>query len=168
MAIDIRPRSDSPELRLSTYRRPVRAPEAAAPGSAVERPRPFQRGEPPRPRPKTPADVPTANSLGINFSYGLNDLKYAVIDEAQFRTLNELAASQQLADAAATKQRGQETIVGTNAMLSNAMQANVEIARPQAKVRWSLHNQEYTNHNFSIDRIVTVESNVSFIILGVQ
>ena len=62
MAIDIRPRSDSPELRLPTYRRPIRTDEAAAPGSASERPRPRQRSEPPRPRPKRPADTPIARA----------------------------------------------------------------------------------------------------------
>jgi len=73
-------------------------------------------------------DAAAAGRLGIRFRKGANDVRYAVIDEAQFRTLNSLAADNPILKSIAAAQRGQETIVGTDALLANEMVANASYA----------------------------------------
>jgi len=68
-----------------------------------------------------------ANGIGVSFSVGNNDLSYAVVDEAQLRTLLELDAAKKRGRVAANP-NAQETIVGTDALLSNDMRANVRFA----------------------------------------
>lgn len=68
-----------------------------------------------------------ANGLGINFSVGNNDVSFAVVDEAQLRTLLELDAAKKRGRVAANP-NAQETIVGTDARLPNGMRANVWFA----------------------------------------
>jgi hypothetical protein len=67
-----------------------------------------------------------ASSLGVTFNDGANGLKYATADEAQFRTLAELSARRLAENGDNT--RSQFTIVGTDALLSNGMTANVRFA----------------------------------------
>ncbi len=66
-------------------------------------------------------DPDSAAALGITFQSGANGVHYALIDEAQFRTLAQLAP-------AADGQRSQETIVGTDALFSNNFRGNVAYA----------------------------------------
>ena len=74
-------------------------------------------------------DTPAANSLGINFTAGDNDTHYAVIDDAQFRTIMELEARRGgAAGHVPSNQRIQETIVGTDVLLANGMIANDSFA----------------------------------------
>ena len=67
-----------------------------------------------------------ASSLGVTFTEGANGLRYATADEAQFRTLAELAARQIAGNG--DNSRSQFTIIGTDALLSNGMTANVRYA----------------------------------------
>ncbi|HDZ20101.1 MAG TPA: hypothetical protein ENH80_00310 [Phycisphaerae bacterium] len=69
-----------------------------------------------------------ARGLNVKFVQGRNDLRYAIVDEAQVRTLRQLA-SKGPAGATNENPRNQETIVGTDALLSNAMKLNVTYAR---------------------------------------
>ena len=74
-------------------------------------------------------DAATADRFGVTFSAGNNDLRYAVVDEAQFRTLMELDASRRAGGrAVAANPRGQETIVGTDALIANGMIVNPTFA----------------------------------------
>jgi len=68
-----------------------------------------------------------AKGLGVTFTTGNNDLSYAVVDEAQLRTLVELDAAKKRGRVAANP-NAQETIVGTDAWLPNSMRANVRFA----------------------------------------
>jgi len=68
-----------------------------------------------------------ANGIGVTFNAGNNDLSYAVVDEAQLRTLLELDAAKKRERVAANP-NAQETIVGTDAWLPNDMRANVRFA----------------------------------------
>ncbi len=68
-----------------------------------------------------------ANGIGVTFNTGNNDLSYAVVDEAQLRTLLELDAAKKRERVAANP-NAQETIVGTDAWLPNEMRANVRFA----------------------------------------
>jgi hypothetical protein len=70
------------------------------------------------------ADV--LRQLGAKFTKGANDTSWAVIDEAQFRSLTELAGGGQ---AVFSDERRQEAIVGTDALLANGMLANSTFAR---------------------------------------
>ena len=70
---------------------------------------------------------PQAAALGIDFATGKNALRYATIDEAQFRTLAELSARRPSV-AAGDQSRSQFTIVGTDALMTNGMLANVTFA----------------------------------------
>jgi autotransporter-associated beta strand protein len=71
----------------------------------------------------TPAE---ASQLGIQFQQGVNSLRYATVDEAQLRTLRQLEARQAAAGKAApTNPRLQNTIVGTEALLSGGQRAYV-------------------------------------------
>ena len=72
------------------------------------------------------ADV--ARSLNVEFVQGRNNLRYAIVDEAQVRTLRQLA-NERPAGGTNENPRNQETIVGTDALLSNAMELNVAYAR---------------------------------------
>ena len=67
------------------------------------------------------ADPATAARLGVHFQAGKNRVNYAVVDEAQLRTLRELAT-------AGGQSRLQETIVGTDALLAGGQLANVAFA----------------------------------------
>jgi len=73
-----------------------------------------------------------ARGLGVNFTTGNNDVTYAVIDEAQLRTLMQLDAANRRAlaagDVVPPNERGQETIIGTDALLANKMVANAAYA----------------------------------------
>jgi len=67
-----------------------------------------------------------ANQLGIRFAAGANDLNYAVVDEAQLRTLRELEAKRRRgAPGVPPNAYFQETIVGTDALLASGQRANV-------------------------------------------
>ncbi|KPJ51922.1 MAG: hypothetical protein AMS16_07135, partial [Planctomycetes bacterium DG_58] len=81
------------------------------------------------------ANAGQANGLGVNFTVGRNGLAYAVIDEAQFRTLMEFSDANGDADVEANPS-GQETIVGTDALIANGMMANPEFAAD----RWNRLN----------------------------
>jgi hypothetical protein len=76
------------------------------------------------------ADVSSAASLGVQFVAGNNDVKYALIDEAQYRTLVELDARNARAGKVVADNNGrvQDTIVGTDALLANGWTANVAYA----------------------------------------
>ncbi|MFP4057096.1 MAG: tetratricopeptide repeat protein [Candidatus Brocadiia bacterium] len=74
-----------------------------------------------------------ARRLGVRFTTGDNDLRFATIDEAQFRTLAQLAARR------AGQRTGvepnawfQETIVGTEVLLANRMVASNTFAGEEA------------------------------------
>lgn len=75
------------------------------------------------------ADARAASALGARFQTGANGVVFAVIDDAQFRTLRQfedrLAAS---GKPVAANRRRQETIVGTDALLANGMLANITFA----------------------------------------
>ncbi|MDK1031647.1 MAG: hypothetical protein QGD94_06550, partial [Planctomycetia bacterium] len=66
----------------------------------------------------------TAN-LGIHWKQGNNDVVFAVIDEGQFRALLELEGREGRKARVAKDERGQETIVGTDALLANRMRLNI-------------------------------------------
>jgi autotransporter-associated beta strand protein len=71
----------------------------------------------------TPAE---ASQLGIQFQQGVNSVRYATVDEAQLRTLRQLEARQAAAGKAApANPRLQNTIVGTEALLSGGQRAYV-------------------------------------------
>jgi len=73
-------------------------------------------------------DSAAANSLGINFHKGNNDVSFTVVDEAQFRTLMEMDAARRAAvngDQVGANETRQDTIVGTDALLANDMTTNV-------------------------------------------
>jgi len=74
-------------------------------------------------------DARAAKALGARFQVGANGVIYAVVDDAQFRTLRQIenrrAASGRRV---APNRRGQDTIVGTDALLANDMLANVTFA----------------------------------------
>jgi hypothetical protein len=72
------------------------------------------------------ASADVLRQLGAKFTKGANDTSWAVIDEAQFRSLTELAGGGQ---AVFSGERRQETIVGTDALLANGMLANSTFAR---------------------------------------
>ncbi len=70
-----------------------------------------------------------ANALGIHFAEGRNDIRYAVVDEAQLRTLREMEARRPgEGRPVAANPRFQETIVGTDALLASGQVANVTFA----------------------------------------
>ncbi|MGB2822386.1 MAG: hypothetical protein WBF17_15480, partial [Phycisphaerae bacterium] len=70
-----------------------------------------------------------ANALGIHFTEGRNDISYAVVDEAQLRTLREVEARRSgEGKSVAANPRFQETIVGTDALLASGQIANVTFA----------------------------------------
>jgi hypothetical protein len=76
------------------------------------------------------ADPATAARLGVRFEAGKNSVNFAVVDEAQLRTLRELEAAQAASGVANTgaNPRLQETIVGTDALLAGGQVANVAFA----------------------------------------
>jgi hypothetical protein len=78
------------------------------------------------------ADPATAARLGVHFQAGKNSVNYAVVDEAQLRTLRELEAAQPAVPGgpamAGGQTRLQETIVGTDALLAGGQLANVAFA----------------------------------------
>ncbi len=78
--------------------------------------------------------VPAKNArmLGVEFQWGENDVYYAVVDEAIVRTLRQQAATGRPGFAA--NPRNQETIVGTAALLSNDLIANVAYAQDRGNV----------------------------------
>ena len=73
-------------------------------------------------------DARAAERLGVRFRKGANDVRYSIIDEAQFRSLNEVAAGNPILTPEANASREQETIVGTDALLANRMIANAFFA----------------------------------------
>jgi len=79
------------------------------------------------------ADAAAAGALGISFRIGNNRVRYAVIDEAQFRTLMELDRRRRRGRVAANE-RSQETIVGTDALLANAAVSNVRYAADRGNI----------------------------------
>lgn len=73
--------------------------------------------------------APEANTLGVTFRKGANGVTYAVIDDAQFRTLMQMDARNSGDGRVAERNdRTQDTIVGTDALLANDMTANVRFA----------------------------------------
>ncbi|HUU43472.1 MAG TPA: hypothetical protein VMX57_06815, partial [Planctomycetota bacterium] len=72
-------------------------------------------------------DATRANGLGVNFTVGNNGLSYAVIDEAQFRTLMEFSEANGEVVVGANPSE-QDAIVGTDALVANGMVANTEFA----------------------------------------
>ncbi len=76
------------------------------------------------------ADTRAAAALGVRFNRGSNNVDWAVINEAQFRSLMELDAelTRRHGRPVAANERLQETIVGTDAFLSNSMVANITFA----------------------------------------
>ena len=70
-----------------------------------------------------------AAKLGIQFKTGVNGVTYAVIDEAQYRTLMELQAA---AGQKAPEARRQLTAVTTDALLANGMTGKVVLARDRS------------------------------------
>ena len=70
------------------------------------------------------AGADTAGNLGISFITGNNGVRYAVVDEAQFRTLMEVDAGRR-DDRVDANERYQDTIVGTDALLANDWVGNV-------------------------------------------
>ena len=72
----------------------------------------------------------TAQSLGVTFTTGNNDVRYGLIDEAQFRTLMEIDDRSTRAGNAVVdnNDRTQDAIVGTDALLANGWTANVTFA----------------------------------------
>jgi hypothetical protein len=63
--------------------------------------------------------------LGISWTKGNNDVVFAVIDEGQFRALLELEGRSGRKTPMVLNKQGQETIVGTDALLANDMRLNV-------------------------------------------
>jgi hypothetical protein len=75
------------------------------------------------------ADARGAASLGVSFRDGNNDVRYAVVDEAQLRTLMELDARNAMAGLFVPRNgRSQETIIGTDALIANGWVANESFA----------------------------------------
>jgi hypothetical protein len=75
-------------------------------------------------------DAAAANSLGVRFHKGNNDVSFTVVDEAQFRTLMEMDAAKRAAgDQVGANETRQDTIVGTDALLANSMTTNVTRSR---------------------------------------
>jgi len=73
--------------------------------------------------------APETNTLGITFRTGLNGVTYAVIDDAQFRTLMQMDVRNSGDGRVAVRNdRSQDTIVGTDALLANGMTANLRFA----------------------------------------
>ena len=80
-------------------------------------------------------DIPAqaANQLGASFQTGNNGVVFTVVDEAQFRTLVELdSRKNRFGRSVPMNPRGQDTIVGTDALLANAWTANVRFAADRA------------------------------------
>ncbi|MGC9453645.1 MAG: hypothetical protein ACP5HU_02165 [Phycisphaerae bacterium] len=69
-----------------------------------------------------------AAGVGAEFRQGRGGLTFAVVDEAQMRTLLELDARRNGRAGDETRSRRQEAIVGTDALLANGMLANVAFA----------------------------------------
>jgi len=86
-----------------------------------------------------------AQDLGIEFSEGRNHVRYAVVDEAQVRTLRQIA-NEQRAIGIADNPRNQETIVGTDALLSNDMALNVAYAHDRGNRFDLLDNAVHLPH----------------------
>jgi hypothetical protein len=82
------------------------------------------------------ADGRVAAALGVRFKRGDNNVNWAVINGAQFRALMELDAqlSNRSGPVVETNARLQETIVGTDAFLSNSMIANASYAGDRGNV----------------------------------
>jgi hypothetical protein len=76
------------------------------------------------------ASAAQAQAMGVTFTRGRNELSWAVVDEAQLRSLIELAeaAASSSERPAVSPARRQETIVGTDALLANGMTANEAFA----------------------------------------
>ncbi|HUS47227.1 MAG TPA: hypothetical protein VM098_03850 [Phycisphaerae bacterium] len=77
------------------------------------------------------ASSQAAGNLGVRFNTGNNNVTYAVIDEGQFRTLMQLDAANRRyggREIVVANERGQETIVGTDALLANDSTANATFA----------------------------------------
>ncbi len=76
------------------------------------------------------ADARAAAALGVQFNRGGNNVNWAVVNEAQFRSLMELDAELTRRSGRAVEANGrlQETIVGTDAYLANGMIANIAFA----------------------------------------
>jgi tetratricopeptide (TPR) repeat protein len=75
-------------------------------------------------------DAQGAAQLGVKWTAGQNGVKWAIVDETQFRSLMELSsAKDRSGNAASSAGHMQETIVGTDARLSNGQYANVAFAR---------------------------------------
>lgn len=68
-----------------------------------------------------------AESVGVRFVIGNNGTAFSVADEAQVRTLLELS-QRNGGNAALANLGGQETIIGTDALLANGMTANATFA----------------------------------------
>ena len=94
-------------------------------------------------------DAAAANSLGINFHKGNNDVSFTVVDEAQFRTLMEMdAAKKAVANGRQVdpNETRQDTIVGTDALLANSMTTNVTRSRDKGNTLDIADNPVYVAH----------------------
>ncbi len=76
------------------------------------------------------ADASTAEALGVQFNRGVNNVNWAQINGAQFRSLLELNAKSGgwAGREVPANERRQDTIVGTDAFLANGMIANITFA----------------------------------------
>jgi len=92
------------------------------------------------------ADAERARGLGVSFTNGKNGLAYALIDEAQFRTLKEFSDRNGAAPAAEANPRSQDTIVGTAGLLANGMLTEVRWAGDLANTLDILDNPLKIEH----------------------
>jgi len=67
-------------------------------------------------------DRRAAAALGVRFNAGNNNVRWAVVDEAQFRTLQEMDAANS-SHTPLRAERQQEAVIGTDALLANGMTA---------------------------------------------
>jgi len=103
-------------------------------------------------------DAAAANSLGINFYKGNNDVSFTVVDEAQFRTLMEMDAAKKATahgDQVDPNEIRQDTIVGTDALLANSMTTNVTASRDKGNTLDIADNPVYVAH----EKYVLIDNN---------
>jgi len=103
-------------------------------------------------------DSAAANSLGINFHKGNNDVSFTVVDEAQFRTLMEMDAAKRAAvngRQVEPNEIRQDTIVGTDALLANSMTTNVTRSRDKGNTLDIADNPVYVAH----EKYVLIDNN---------
>jgi len=87
-------------------------------------------------------DADAATKIGVRFTRGRNDVRYAEIDEAQFRTLQQSGARAGGGDV-----RRQDAIVGAEAQLANAWTARLEYAADESNAWVVNDNRVDLAHN---------------------